>query len=130
MDEKFLPEEEKEEDRFLANKRFPRAEKKFTWDDRNRIIKQGKSFKYKSLIFSAAPQDNWQLIITLRRSFKGAVARNRTKRIIREVYRNCKPLFNSPLGIAVTVLNNPGQLDFHRLKEQLLTHLIRENGTD
>ena len=130
MDVKFLQEEEQKEDWFLVNKRFPRAEKKFTWNERNRIIKRGKSFKYKSLIFSAAPQNNWQLIITLRSSFKGAVARNRTKRIIREVYRNCKPLFNSPLGIVVTVLNNPGHLDFHRLKEQFQTHLIRENGTD
>ncbi len=130
MDEKFLPEEEPRDDRFLANRKLPKAERKFTWNQRNRIIKTGKSLKYKSLIFSAAPQNSWQLIITLRSSFKGAVARNRTKRIIREVYRNCKPLFSSPLGVAVTVLNNPGHLNYHQVKEQLLIHFTRENGTD
>jgi len=130
MDVKFLPEEDPKEEQFLANKNFPKTEKKFTWSQRNRIIKVGKSFKYKTLIFSLAHQDNWQLIITLKGSFKGAIARNRTKRIIREVYRNCKPLFNYPVGIAVTVLNNPGNVDYHKLEKQLVKHFITNNGNN
>lgn len=126
MVEKSLREEEPREDRFSVSN-LPKTEKKFTWQERNAIIKAGKSLKYKSLIFSVAEQDHWQLIITLRSSFKGAVARNRTKRIIREVYRNCKPLFHSPIGMVVTVLNNPGELDYHFLKNRLIKKFISVN---
>jgi ribonuclease P protein component len=127
MDAKCWPEDAPKEEPFLVNKQLPKAEKKFSWNQRNAIIKSGKSFKYKTLIFSATAQQNWQLIITLKSSFKGAVARNRTKRIIREVYRNCKPLFNSPIGLAVTVLNNPGKLDYHKTKRQFIKHLVQDN---
>ncbi|MBN2281311.1 MAG: ribonuclease P protein component [Candidatus Marinimicrobia bacterium] len=124
MDVKFLPEEEPKEELFSVNRNLPKAEKKFTWNQRNRIIKEGKSFKYKTIIFSVAKQENWQLIITLKSSFKGAIARNKTKRIIREVYRNCKPLFNFPFGMVVTVLNNPGNLDYHKLKQQVVANFL------
>ena len=130
MDVEFLPEEDPKEEQFSVNKNLPKAEKKFTWSQRNRIIKEGKSFKYKTLIFSLAPRENWQLIITLKGSFKGAIARNRTKRIIREVYRNCKPLFNYPAGLVVTVLNNPENLDYHKLKKQIIKHFITKNGNN
>ncbi len=126
MDVEYLPEEEQKEDKFSVNS-FQKAERIFTWNQRNSIIKKGKSFKYKSLIVSAANQENWQLIITLTRSCKGAVARNKTKRIIREVYRNCKPLFSSPMGIVVTVLNNPKILDYHKFKSRLISNFIQEN---
>lgn len=126
MDEKYLPEEELKEDKFSVNK-LPKTEKKFTWDDRNSIIKKGKSLKYKTLIISVAAQTRWQLIITLKSSFKGAIARNRTKRILREVYRNCKPLFSSPVGMVVTVLNNPVDLDYHTVKERFIKKFIPEN---
>ncbi len=124
MEEKFSAENAPKEEKYSVNKRLPKGDRKFTWQERNQIIKTGKSFKYKSLIFSTAPQSHWQLIITLKGTFKGAVARNRTKRIIREVYRNCKPLFNSTFGVAVTVLKNPGRLDYHKLMQVYKKHLL------
>lgn len=126
MAAKYFPEEEPKEELFSVNN-LPKTEKKFTWNERNAIIKTGKSFKYKSIIFTVATQDNWQLILTLKGSFKGAVARNRTKRIIREVYRNCKPLFHSPIGMVVTVLSNPGPLDFHKLKSLVIKKFVQED---
>ena len=123
---KYLPEEEPKEEQFSVNN-LPKAEKKFTWAERNAIIKKGKSFKYKSLIISVAHQDRWQLVLTLKGSFKGAIARNRTKRIIREVYRNCKPLFHSPIGMVVTVLSNPGPVSYHKLQDKIIKNFIQEN---
>lgn len=127
MAEKYLPEEEPKEEQFSVNN-LSKAERKFTWKDRNAIISHGNSFKYKSLIFSSAPQTDWQLIIIIRRSFKGAVARNRTKRILREVYRICKPLFSSPMGLIVTVLNNPGHLDFNKVKDLVIKNFMKKNA--
>jgi len=111
-----LREEELKAEKYSLHK-LPKSEKKVSWEKRRFIISQGKSVKYKSLLISALPQKEWQVSIALSGKFKGAIARNYTKRIIREVFRTSKPLFNTPIGLTVTVLSNPGKLDFQKLKK-------------
>ncbi len=123
MEKKSLREEELKAEKYSLHK-LPKSEKKVSWKKRRFIISQGKSVKYKSLLISALPQKEWQISIALSGKFKGAVARNHTKRIIREVFRISKPLFSTPMGLIVTVLSNPGKLDFQKLKKKITTKFL------
>jgi ribonuclease P protein component len=61
-----------------------------------------------------------RLGITVSRKVGGAVTRNRLKRLIREVFRLHKGLFPSSCDIVVSARESASQLDFRKVKEELL----------
>lgn len=80
------------------------------------IKSQKKVLNYNNISLSVLPQDMWEIAIILKKNVKNACERNRIKRIIREVYRNIKPLSSQQLAMVFTVRSNPKRLSYQKLK--------------
>jgi len=61
-----------------------------------------------------------RLGITVSKRVGGAVTRNRLKRLVREVFRLHKELFPAGCDIVVSARESAGELDFRKVKEELL----------
>jgi ribonuclease P protein component len=73
-----------------------------------------------------------RLGIALGRAWRGAVARNRTKRLLRETYRTHKHLFPAGFDVVVVPRPNarlPGTEDIAREIQRLLARLDAEEET-
>ncbi|MGE5839416.1 MAG: ribonuclease P protein component [Deltaproteobacteria bacterium] len=64
--------------------------------------------------------DRTRLGITASRKVGGAVARNRLKRLVREVFRLHKGFFPAGCDIVVSARKSPEDLDFRKVREELL----------
>jgi len=80
---------------------------------------------YHSVTITAAPGENWEMMIVLRKCVGNAVKRNLIKRILRETYRNTKPLVIKPYGIIFSVTKKTGRLNVKEFKEYLTAILIK-----
>jgi len=98
------------------------------WDRRSEIISRKNSVKYGSILISATTQKNWEYSIALTRKVKGAVKRNRIKRIIREVYRQSKINFTYPMAVIFTVTNTFDNLNFTNFKNFYISQLRQFNN--
>ena len=87
-------------------------------------LKNGAYFKYKNIIVSHLSQDRWEFAILISRGLKGAINRNRIKRIIREAYRTAKPLIDEPSALIFRVHNPATQISFKELQNQLAQALM------
>lgn len=121
-EEKRWPEDAQRDARF-SRPNLPRHERLFNWEKRNRIIDQGKAFKYDTLLISILPQSFWELSIVIKRSAGKASQRNESKRKIKEAYRLSKPLCPAPAAIAITVTRKPENLRVGELKKFLETNI-------
>jgi len=97
------------------------------WNKRAEIIATQQTVRYGPVFISARLQNSWQISLSLTRKVKGAVRRNRIKRIIREVYRQSKALIGQPHAIIFTVTANFDKIDFHKLQHILLKNYGLEN---
>ena len=72
-----------------------------------------------------------RIAVTLTRKYGNSVQRNRVKRIIREIYRNSKPILKSGYDLIIIVypVNDiyPGD-DSYRAREHQLMSLFRKAG--
>ncbi len=73
------------------------------------------------VVVNITPNKQWRLAILFRRKIDTAVARNRIKRKIREIYRLSKPQLSSPKTIIFTVYGSPDEKDFSCVKKALLS---------
>lgn len=79
--------------------------------------------RYDTLSITAIPQDNWEYAIRIRKCVGNACKRNRIKRIIREAYRNAKPIISRPHAILFFVNSKPRQIEYNQLKTLLIQKL-------
>ncbi|MCD6440802.1 MAG: ribonuclease P protein component [Candidatus Marinimicrobia bacterium] len=79
--------------------------------------------RYDTLSFTAIPQDKWEYAIRIRKRVGSACKRNRIKRIVREAYRNAKPIVGRPHAILFFVNSKPGQIEYNQLKALLIQKL-------
>lgn len=73
------------------------------------------------VVVNIVPSKQWGLAILFRRKIETAVARNRIKRKIRELYRLSKPQFSSPKTVIFTIYGQPAEKDLSCAKKTLLS---------
>ena len=67
--------------------------------------------------------DYTRIVVIPARGFSNAVTRNRSRRQVREAYRNLRPQINTGYDLAVVVF--PGETDYQVRNQQLKTLLKR-----
>lgn len=100
-----------------AGRSFPRAVRLLARRDFLRVYDRGLRAAGPSLVVFGAPNGlGWsRLGITVSRKFGGAVARNRMKRRIREIFRNRRDTLPAGLDLVVNVRTGAGVVPFSRL---------------
>ncbi len=69
---------------------------------------------------------NWNRIaVTLVRKYGNSVVRNRSKRILREIYRNLK--FSMKTGFDMVIVLYPGEYSYNQRLEQFI-YLLKKAG--
>lgn len=94
---------------------LPKCERNLDWKTRQSLISSNKAIDYDNMLITITPYETYKLSIYIRKNVKGACERNRIKRIIREVYRNARPFFNTPTAVVITVLSLPTHLKYNDL---------------
>lgn len=101
-----------------ADRSFPRAVRLLARRDFLHVYDRGLRAAGPSLVLFAAPNGlPWsRLGITVSRKFGGAVARNRMKRRIREIFRTHRNALPSGLDLVVNVRPGAGAVPYSRLE--------------
>jgi ribonuclease P protein component len=83
------------------------------------VYQQGRRLKGNgfSLIFLANDLERSRLGISIHRMFRGSVRRNRTKRVVREVFRLHRDIFPPASDIVVTVAPHFRFLSYHAFRQ-------------
>jgi len=77
------------------------------------------------LVFLANGKELNRVLVTVKKGFKSAVARNRQKRVVREIYRLNKEMLKAGFDIALVVKKE--QTDYHILAQEVIL-LFRHAG--
>jgi len=90
-----------------SDQSFPRGERVTRTKDMDRIFREGRRVRGERMTLCVLTNGlpHARLGIALSRAWRGAVARNRAKRLLRETYRTHKRLF--PAGLDVIVVPRP-----------------------
>jgi ribonuclease P protein component len=101
---------------------FPKIERVLDRKDFVNLNRLGRRFRtaHFTVLIARNGLGRTRLGITASRKVGGAVIRNRSKRIIREVFRLHKGFFPPGCDIVVSVRESAGGLDFRRVREELL----------
>ena len=106
----------------MPDERFPRTERlrkriDFKRAEKNKVAR----LVTKHLVILAAPNDHAcaRIGITASRKIGGAVRRNRTKRLLREIYRRNKHLFPSGHDYILIAKNDMADMSYHDLLQEM-----------
>jgi ribonuclease P protein component len=116
------------------DQRFPRRERVTRTKDLDRVFTEGRRVRgpLMSMCVLANGLPHPRFGIALGRAWRGAVARNRAKRLLREAYRTHKHLFPAGFDVVVVPKPNtalPGTEDIAREIQRLLARLDAEGET-
>lgn len=97
-----------------------RADKVSKREDYTRAYKSGKRFETKSFWICVSPNifGRPRMGIGISRRIKGAVKRNRIKRLLREFFRLHKTCFQSSSDYIFSVRRLPADLSYHDLERE------------
>ena len=109
-----------------ADRSFPRAVRLLARRDFLRVYDRGLRAPGPSLVVFAAPNGlSWsRLGITVSRKFGGAVARNRMKRRLREIFRVHRNTLLPGLDLVVNVRQGAGAVAFARLQAEFCDQVL------
>jgi ribonuclease P protein component len=112
-----------------AGKKFPKKLRLALSSDFQNLVKRGKRLKGDCLymIVGRAPDGRLKLAVSVSKKIGGAVARNRLKRRIREIFRQNLEMFPRGAHILVGFREGAAGLDYGRLKEEV-GRLLKQLG--
>ncbi len=108
----------------LRKKKFPKKIRISKQHEFRRIIENGNKTEGENLILfrlNGSNEEGQGFGIKMARGIKGAVIRNRIKRVIREFLRKNKDSFTPNEGVVVVCKSKAGAIDLHQLKEELVS---------
>lgn len=110
-----------------ARKRFPRCIRITKDRDFKRILFQGEKFRGESINVHVLRSEKRAFGISISKRIKGAVLRNRIKRVFKEHYRLNQDRFDKNHQILVIIHKDPGKIGLDRAGE-MITDLIRSKS--
>ncbi len=101
---------------------FSKSERVLDRKDFVNLNRSGRKLRTAHFVVRVAQNglDRSRLGITASRKVGGAVARNRLKRLVREVFRLHKGFFPGGCDIVVSARKTDDDLDFRKVREELL----------
>lgn len=112
------------------DRRFRPEDRILRSSDFDRIYRNGKRLTSAAFAIFVLPNEagRSRLGLTVTRKFGGAVLRNRSKRVIREIFRNNRETFGDSLDYVVNVRAPAAGRDYALLERELLKLAARASG--
>ena len=115
----------------MLNKGLPRTCRLHLERDFKRIIKGGRKFQGQGLVMwtaeNSSPTLNVRFAVVVSKQLGPAVVRNRTKRLLREAFRNSKTQLKKGVDVIIRPQNSEKLINVQAAQEALTT-LYRKAG--
>jgi len=80
-------------------------------DDLRRIVRSGNRLKQRGIILYYTPSDRWRICISIKKQYGNAVARNKLRRRMKEVFRQNVPAGNAQFNLVWVIAKVPWLYD-------------------